>query len=226
MTTEPPETSSSSAPELHETPEEIEYELRVRGRRHLDRRAPPDRHHAFFFASLAFAYFYLRSANNEDALATARDHRPDRDRRGHLRGRRGERAYSNVYGTVRLRQGETLDWEVAGWTAVLGGLVAIGLQIWQLTELPFFPGSSGYASCFIGWAVMNIVLLLGGVYWLETTARPLAPAAAGGDRGRRCCAIRHCRWPACSGPTSRRARTSGGSSPSCDVLFWVLFYVI
>jgi hypothetical protein len=47
-------------------------------------------------------------------------------------------------------------------------LLAIGLQIWQFTQLPFFPGSSGYASCFIGWGAMNIMLLVGGAYWLET----------------------------------------------------------
>ncbi len=56
------------------------------------------------------------------------------------------------FGDRRFRNNETLDWQVAGWTAVFGGLLVIGLQIWQLTELPFFPGSSGYASCFIGWA--------------------------------------------------------------------------
>ena len=67
-----------------------------------------------------------------------------------------------------MRSGSNLDWEVSGWTSVFGGLVAIGLQIWQLTKLPFFPGSSGYASCFIGWAVLNILLLFSGVYWLET----------------------------------------------------------
>ena len=37
-----------------------------------------------------------------------------------------------------------------------------------MTELPFFPGSSGYASCFIGWAVMNIAVVLAGTYWIET----------------------------------------------------------
>jgi hypothetical protein len=57
-----------------------------------------------------------------------------------------------VFGVRRFRAGVSLDWEVAGWTAVLGGLVVIALQVWQLTDLPFFPGSSGYASCFIGWA--------------------------------------------------------------------------
>jgi hypothetical protein len=74
-----------------------------------------------------------------------------------------------IFGQSRLRKGFVLDWEVAGWTAVFGGLLAIGLQIWQLTQLPFFPGSSGYASCFIGWAVMNIIMLLAGTYWMETT---------------------------------------------------------
>jgi len=67
-----------------------------------------------------------------------------------------------------MRKGSLLDWEVSGWTALLGILVSVGLQVWQLTELPFFPGSSGYASCFIGWAVMNIMLLLGAAFWLES----------------------------------------------------------
>ena len=88
---------------------------------------------------------------------------------------------------------------MAGWTAVLGGFV-IGLQVWQLTELPFFPGSSGYASCFVAWAGMNIALVLVGVYWLETLlAREIrlrrAVAQDGGAPDRRS------RWPACSGPT-------------------------
>ncbi len=72
------------------------------------------------------------------------------------------------FGERRFRDNETLDWQVAGWTVVLGGLLAIGLQIWQLTELPFFPGSSGYASCFIAWGAMNIALILSGIYWIET----------------------------------------------------------
>ena len=79
-----------------------------------------------------------------------------------------------------------MDWQVAGWTAVLGGLLAVGLQVWQLTALPFFPGSSGYASCFIGWAAMNIALLLVGTYWIETIlAREirLRRAMARGRRG-------------------------------------------
>ncbi len=55
-----------SFPELHETPEEIAFELRAQegalwtgGRLLIGI-------WAFAFAALAFAYFYLRSANNED----------------------------------------------------------------------------------------------------------------------------------------------------------------
>ena len=73
-----------------------------------------------------------------------------------------------IFGRRRLQHGASLDWQVAGWTTVLAGLVAVGLQIWQLTQLPFYPGSSGYASCFIGWASMNIAMILCAVYWSET----------------------------------------------------------
>jgi hypothetical protein len=77
-------------------------------------------------------------------------------------------AFLVAYGLGRFRSGAELDWQVAGWTGVLCTLTAVALQIWQLTVLPFFPGSSGYASCFVGWAGMNIALLLSGGYWLET----------------------------------------------------------
>jgi len=72
------------------------------------------------------------------------------------------------FGQFRLRQGSRIDWVVAGWVTVGAGLVAVLLQIWELIKLPFYPGSSGYSSCFIAWAVMNISLLLGSVYWIET----------------------------------------------------------
>jgi hypothetical protein len=123
--------------------------------------------YTFLFASLAFAYFYLKS-NNSGKLW-----RPD-----------GITAPTGIgwaifavvlastllaiYGQWRMRSGSVLDWEVSGWVAFAGIMLAIGLQIWQLTKLPFFPGSSGYASCFIGWAVMNIMMLLGAAYWIET----------------------------------------------------------
>ena len=134
-------------------------------------------------------------------------------------------ALLNLYGARRFRSGVALDWEVAGWTSVLGTLLVIGLQIWQLTDLPFFPGSSGYASCFIGWAALNIALLLSGAYWIETL---LARHA----RLRR--ALREDGGTAQSTlPAARMFRASlegcayyWGFIGMVATLFWVLFYVL
>ncbi|MGA2208805.1 MAG: hypothetical protein ABSH30_04135 [Acidimicrobiales bacterium] len=209
---------------LQESPEEIEYELRAAegaiwtGGRLLIGIG------AFAFASLAFAYFYLRSTNSEDLWRPAHVTAPiDVGTAVFIIALAS--ALLNIFGIYRLRKGTTVDWEVAGWTALAGGLVATGLQIWELTNLSFFPGSSGYASCFIGWAVLNIGLLLCGSYWLETLlARSL--------RLRRAVAQ--------DGGTSRSslpsARLFRANLESCSyfwgfiglvsLLFWVLFYVI
>ncbi|MDE3204379.1 MAG: hypothetical protein KGQ66_09145 [Acidobacteriota bacterium] len=122
---------------------------------------------AFAFASLGFAYFYLRSTNNQDLW------RPGGVTASMSFGIAilvfaAGTALLSTYGTWRWGQGHTVDSEVAGWITVLGGCLALGIQTWQLFELHFYPGSSGYSSCFIAWAVMNIALLLTGVYWTET----------------------------------------------------------
>jgi hypothetical protein len=219
-----PIAADESFPELHETPEEIAFELRAQegalwtgGRLLIGI-------WAFAFAALAFAYFYLRSANNED-LWRPRGITAPTSTGAAIFAVTVASALLSIYGNARFRKDAALDWEVAGWTAVLGAFIAIGLQIWQLTQLPFFPGSSGYASCFIGWAVMNIVLLLSGAYWLETLlAREIrlrrAVAADGGA-------------PRSTLPAARLFRAN---LESCNyywgfiavvaTLFWVLFYVL
>jgi heme/copper-type cytochrome/quinol oxidase subunit 3 len=154
--------------EMSDTPEEREYELRAHigsiwsgGRLFIGI-------YTFLLASLIFSYFYLRSSNNGMLW------RPN-----HITAPTsfGWAIYSltllstllAIYGQWRLRRGSVIDWQVAGWTAVAGGLVALFLQIWEFTAVPFFPGSSGYASTFIGYAVINIGTIAISTYWLETT---------------------------------------------------------
>ena len=206
------------------TPEEREFELRSAVGAYWSGGRLLIGMYTFLFASLAFAYFYLRS-NNAGQLW----------RPGGMTAPTGigwaifavvlASSLLAIYGQSRLRSGSILDWEVSGWTAVLGGLVAIGLQIWQLTQLPFFPGSSGYASCFIGWAVMNIILIVSGVYWLETNLalciRLRRLDAEGGT-------------PATSvGPAAQLFRANvesctyfWGFMAVVGGLFWVFFYLI
>jgi hypothetical protein len=124
-----------------------------------------------------------------------------------------------------MRKGIVVDWEVSGWVAVTGLLIAVSLQILQLRVLPFYPGSSGYASCFLGWAVMNCGLLLVSAYWLETVlARSLRLRRAVGQDG----GAGRSRLP--------EARLFRANLEACtsflifvallEVLFWVLFYVL
>jgi hypothetical protein len=217
-------TDTADKPAFTETPEEREFELRSAVGAYWTGGRLLIGMFAFLLASLAFAYFYLKS-NNSGKLW----------RPGGITAPTGigwtifalvlASALLAIYGQWRLRSGSVLDWEVSGWTATAGILLAAGLQVWQLTQLPFFPGSSGYASCFIGWAVMNLMMLLSGAYWLETTLatslrlRKLLP-----DGGS----------PATSNAPSAqlfRANVESctyyfGFMALAGTLFWVFFYLI
>jgi len=213
-----------SFPELHETPEELAYELRAQegalwtGGRLVIGVA------AFAFAALAFAYFYLRSANN-DGLWRPNGVTAPTGAGAAIWALTVAAGLLAIFGTGRFRKDEVLDWQVAGWTAVLGALIVVGLQIWQLTELPFFPGSSGYASCFIGWAPMNIVLVLAGAYWTETLlAREMRMRRAVIEDGGALTSTM---------PTARLFRVNLDGSTFfwgfiifVATFFWVLFYVL
>jgi heme/copper-type cytochrome/quinol oxidase subunit 3 len=150
-----------------ETPEEVEFELRAQigsmwsgGRLFIGM-------YTFLLASLAFSYFYLRSSNNGQLW------RPN-----HVTAPiyYGYAIYALMvlmailsgFGQKRLKSGAVDDWQVAAWTGVGCGLLALFLQIWEFTAVSFYPGSSGYASTFIGFAVMNIGTIAIGTYWLET----------------------------------------------------------
>jgi len=211
-------------PVLHETPEEVAFELRAHegalwtgGRLIIGV-------WAFAFAALAFAYFYLRSANNEDLWRPQGVTAPTGTGAA-IFAVSVACAFLVIFGYRRFRRGMVLDWEVAGWAAVLGALVVVGLQIWQLTQLPFFPGSSGYASCFIAWSGLNIALVLGGAYWLETSlARELRLRRAAAEDGGA---------PGSALPTVRLFRISlegcayfWGFIALVSAFFWVLFYVL
>lgn len=178
----------------------------------------------FAFAALAFTYFYLRSTDSSHLW-----------RPGDVTAPSGigtaifALALAGVllcnYGTRRMRRGSTVDWEVAGWVAVAIAVVAAGLQVYELTRLGFSPGSSGYASCVVGWAPMNVALLLSGAYWLETLlARSIRLRRALAEDG---------------GAASSQlppAKLFRASLESCNyywgfmglvsLLFWLLFYVV
>ncbi len=151
-----------------QSPEEREYEMRAfissiwtGGRLFIGI-------YTFMLASLVFSYFYLRSSNS--GLLWRPDHVTAPRAYGLLIF-----GFSLVTGILayvgrkRLVMGSFTDFSVAAWSGVVTGLIALLLQIIELSHLGFYPGSSGYASTFMGFAVMNIISLVISVYWLETT---------------------------------------------------------
>lgn len=151
-----------------DTPEEREYEMRA----HISSIWTGSRLfigiYTFMLASLVFSYFYLRSSNN--GLLWRPDHVTAPRPYGLLVfGFSLLTSALAYFGRKRLVKGSFSDFSVAAWSGVGTGLLALLFQILEFSHLGFFPGSSGYASCFVGFAVMNIGTLVISAYWLETT---------------------------------------------------------
>jgi heme/copper-type cytochrome/quinol oxidase subunit 3 len=157
-----------SSHKMSDTPEEREFELRAHigaiwsgGRLFIGM-------YTFLLAALAFSYFYLRSSNN--GLLWRPDHVTAPTAYGWtIYTLTLLAALMAIFGQSRLRKGVVSDWQTAVWVGVAASLLALFLQVWEFTAVPFYPGSSGYASTFIGYSVINILTISIVLYWLETT---------------------------------------------------------
>jgi len=179
----------------------------------------------FLFGAFVFAFFYLRSLNSE-----GRWHGP------------GYHPPSILWGTVimflvlvsaglqyaglqQIKAGNKRLWQIAGLAALVMGLAAVGLQISELLYLPFWPGSSGYSSVFVGFYPVFLTIVLVVMVWLETLLA----------RSRFIAGISFVEQP----PTYEEAYAVQRFQASLSaftvvwnflaamaLLFWVLFYVI
>ena len=77
-------------------------------------------------------------------------------------------AIVQTLGLQRLKAGKRDAWIAAGVVAIVLGLAAAGVQIWQLTDLGFQPGASGFASVFVGGSPALALLVIVSMIWLET----------------------------------------------------------
>ena len=180
---------------------------------------------AFLFGSFVFAYFYLRSLNSNGRWMGSAWRQP-----------------SVIQGTIimllvlasagihyaalqQIKAGRKGLWQIGALIALVLGVAAVVLQILDLLYLPFWPGSSGFSSVFVGFYALFLTVLLAGMIWLETLLA----------RSRFIPAISFVEQP----PTYKEAFAVQRFQSALSgftvvwnflavmaVLFWVLFYVI
>jgi heme/copper-type cytochrome/quinol oxidase subunit 3 len=144
----------------------------------------------FFFLAFVFAYFYLRSLN-EDGLwhpATNPAHHQIKPVQGLGAALIACVLISAVLAIVagRRMKRRSSSWLAPAVGSLALGLAAVGLQCIEFTVQKFGPTDGGYASVFCAWSAFYAVAVLGTMYWLETQiATELrarrAPAHAHGD---------------------------------------------
>ena len=164
----------------------------------------------FFFLAFVFAYFYLRSLNENGMWRPAMT-----PAHHHIKPVQGLGAamiacvlISAVLAVLagRRMKGQSSSWLAPAIGSLVLGLAAVCLQCIEFTSQKFGPTDGGYASVFCAWSAFYVVAVLGTMYWLETQIAtelraPRARARARRHRGSGS-ADRPGLTPACSsGPT-------------------------
>jgi heme/copper-type cytochrome/quinol oxidase subunit 3 len=122
----------------------------------------------FLFGSFVFAYFYLRSLNSNGRWHGSGFVRPSVAMGTIIIALIVISAVLNTVTLQRIKAGNKKAWQTGGWLALLLGLAAVALMIIQLLFLPFYPGSSGYSSVFVGTYPVYLTIVLVVMIWLET----------------------------------------------------------
>src|SRR5579875_132076 len=121
----------------------------------------------FLFGCFVFTYFYLRSLNSSGRWEGTGFVRPSLWMGTTIMLLGVISACVHYYGLARIKAGHKRTWQVNGLSALGLGLAAVAFQIYQLADLPFLPGSSGYASTFTGFYAVFLTVQLAALVWLE-----------------------------------------------------------
>lgn len=123
---------------------------------------------SFLFGSFVFAYFYLRSLNASGMWHPKGSHLPSMAMGTVIMALVVVSAVVQYIVLQRIKAGNKKAWQAGGALALLLGLVAVALQIIELLKLPFFPGSSGFASVFVSSYPVLLFIWFCAMIWLES----------------------------------------------------------
>ena len=122
---------------------------------------------SFGFGAFVFAFFYLRSLNSHGLWYPAGFPGPHLWLGSLIAGLIVVSAAVQTLVLQRIKAGGKTAWQRGAALALITGLAAIGLQVWQLANLSFFPGSSGFASVFTGFCPVYLTIAFMTMIWLE-----------------------------------------------------------
>ncbi len=120
----------------------------------------------FFFLAFLFAYFYLRSIDQDHMWRPA-----------HIDPSQGLGAafvvcivLSALLAIVAGRgmKAKARNWLAPGIASVALGLAAVALQCVEYTHQSFGPTNGAFASVFCAWSGLYLIAVLATMYWLET----------------------------------------------------------
>jgi hypothetical protein len=123
---------------------------------------------SFLFGAFVFAYFYLRSLNSNGRWEGSAFRFPSMAWGTTIMILVLVSAGIHYAALQRIKAGDKKMWQIGGVISLLCGLGAVGLIITQLLDLPFWPGSSGYASVYTGTYPVLLAVLLAAMVWLES----------------------------------------------------------
>jgi heme/copper-type cytochrome/quinol oxidase subunit 3 len=120
----------------------------------------------FFFLAFLFAFFYLRSLN-ENHMWQPANVKPDQALGAVVV------ACVVVSALFAILAGRQMKRQSGAWVVVAGcslafGLAAVAAQCIQYTVQHFGPTNGGYASVFCGWTGLYALAVLMTMYWIET----------------------------------------------------------
>jgi heme/copper-type cytochrome/quinol oxidase subunit 3 len=121
----------------------------------------------FLFGSFAFAYFYLRSLNSEGRWQGSGFVHPSLWMGTTIMLLAVLSAAVHYFVLQRIKAGNKQTWQIGAIIALLLGLAAVAMQVYELANLPFPPGSSGYASVFVGFYPVFLFIQFCALLWLE-----------------------------------------------------------
>jgi heme/copper-type cytochrome/quinol oxidase subunit 3 len=126
---------------------------------------------SFLFGAFVFAFFYLRSINSHHLWyplkAGVAQTEPQMSLGVVIMALIVVSAAVQTLALQRIKAGSKSAWLAGATVALVLGIAAVGVQVWQLTHLPFWPGASGFASVFVGFYPVFLTLAFCVMVWLE-----------------------------------------------------------